>query len=120
MILANHEMGKTMQTDKYDALFWARDQGYVDMDKVCISGASYGGYAAMHAATKMPGMFKCIIAYVGVYDLTESEDLRGSCGANGECSKSMLKKAILKILKTIKTYMTIAQTISLRILLSLF
>ena len=25
MILANHEMGKTMQTDKYDALFWARD-----------------------------------------------------------------------------------------------
>ena len=77
MILANHEMGKTMQTDKYDALFWARDQGYVDMDKVCISGASYGGYAAMHAATKMPGMFKCIIAYVGVYDLTESEDLRG-------------------------------------------
>jgi len=77
MILANHEMGKTMQTDKYDALFWARDQGYVDMDKVCISGASYGGYAAMHAATKMPGMFKCIIAYVGVYDLTKSEDLRG-------------------------------------------
>ena len=77
MILANHEMGKSMQTDKYDALFWARDQGYVDMDKVCISGASYGGYAAMHAATKMPGMFKCIIAYVGVYDLTESEDLRG-------------------------------------------
>jgi len=76
MILANHEMGKTMQTDKYDALFWARDAGYVDMDKVCISGASYGGYAAMHAATKMPGMFKCVISYVGVYDLT-SKDLRG-------------------------------------------
>ena len=76
MILANHEMGKTMQTDKYDALFWARDAGYVDMDKICISGASYGGYAAMHAATKMPGMFKCIISYVGVYDLT-SKDLRG-------------------------------------------
>ena len=46
------------------------------MDKICISGASYGGYAAMHAATKMPGMFKCIISYVGVYDLT-SKDLRG-------------------------------------------
>ena len=76
MILANHEMGKTMQTDKYDALFWARDEGFVDMDKVCFSGASYGGYAAMHAATKMPGMFKCIISYVGLYDLT-SKDLRG-------------------------------------------
>ena len=30
----------------------------------------------MHAATKSPELFKCIIAYVGVYDLT-SMDLRG-------------------------------------------
>ena len=76
MILANHQMGKTMQTDKYDALMWANEQGYVDMDNVCISGASYGGYAAMQAATKNPNMFKCIITYVGTYDLT-SMDLRG-------------------------------------------
>ena len=76
MMLANHEMGKSMQEDKYDALFWANEQGYVDMDNVCISGASYGGYAAMQAATKNPDLFKCIIAYVGVYDLT-SMDLRG-------------------------------------------
>ena len=71
MILANHEMGKTMQTDKYDALFWARDKGYVDMDRGMLSGASYGGYAAMHAATKMPGMFKCIVTYVGTFDLVK-------------------------------------------------
>ena len=76
MMLANHEMGKSMQEDKYDALFWANEQGYVDMNNVCISGASYGGYAAMQAATKSPELFKCIIAYVGVYDLTSS-DLRG-------------------------------------------
>ena len=76
MIIANHEMGKTMQTDKYDALMWANEQGYVDMDNTCISGASYGGYAAMHAATKEPDMFKCIITYVGTFDLT-SKDLRG-------------------------------------------
>ena len=76
MILANHQMGKKMQEDKYDALMWANEQGYVDMDNVCISGASYGGYAAMQAATKNPELFKCIIAYVGVYDLT-SMDLRG-------------------------------------------
>ena len=76
MILANHQMGKTMQTDKYDALIWANEQGYVDMDNVCISGASYGGYAAMQAATKNPNMFKCIITYVGTFDLT-SMDLRG-------------------------------------------
>ena len=76
MILANHQMGKTMQTDKYDALQWANEQGYVDMNNICISGASYGGYAAMHAATMEPDMFNCIITYVGTYDLTDY-DLRG-------------------------------------------
>jgi len=76
MILANHQMGKTMQTDKYDALMWANEQGYVDMNNVCISGASYGGYAAMQAATKNPNMFNCIITYVGTYDLTDY-DRRG-------------------------------------------
>ena len=76
MILANYEMGKTMQTDKYDALNWANEQGYVDMDNICISGASYGGYAAMHAATMEPDMFDCVITYVGTFDLT-SKDLRG-------------------------------------------
>tara|TARA_E500000178_G_C17025019_1_gene757547 strand:- start:617 stop:2677 length:2061 start_codon:yes stop_codon:yes gene_type:complete len=76
MILANHQMGKTMQTDKYDALMWANEKGYVDMNNVCISGASYGGYAAMQAATKNPNMFNCIITYVGTYDLTDN-DRRG-------------------------------------------
>ena len=54
----------------------ANEQGYVDIDIVCISGASYGGYAAIQAATKNPELFKCIIAYVGVYDLTISAVLK--------------------------------------------
>ena len=96
MILANHQMGKTMQTDKYDALIWANEQGYVDMDNVCISGASYGGYAAMQAATKNPNMFKCIITYVGTFDLT-SMDLRGLMWSKAAMPMEYIEKGNPKI-----------------------
>ena len=96
MILANHQMGKTMQTDKYDALMWANEQGYVDMDNVCISGASYGGYAAMQAATKNPNMFKCIITYVGTFDLT-SMDLRGLMWSKAAMPMEYIEKGNPKI-----------------------
>ena len=96
MILANHQMGKTMQTDKYDALMWANEQGYVDMDNVCISGASYGGYAAMQAATKNPNMFKCIITYVGTFDLT-STDLRGLMWSKAAMPMEYIEKGNPKI-----------------------
>ena len=96
MILANHQMGKTMQTDKYDALLWAEEQGYVDMDNVCISGASYGGYAAMQAATKNPNMFKCIITYVGTFDLT-SMDLRGLMWSKAAMPMEYIEKGNPKV-----------------------
>ena len=69
MKLANKQWSLTMHDDLLDGLFWARDAGYVDMDKVCISGASYGGYSAMVGITKNPDIFKCAINYVGVVDL---------------------------------------------------
>jgi dipeptidyl aminopeptidase/acylaminoacyl peptidase len=47
----------------------------VDGDRVCIYGASYGGYAAMMAAIKEPDLFQCAIGYVGVYDLTAKYEL---------------------------------------------
>lgn len=69
MKLANKQWSLTMHDDLLDGLFWARDEGYVDMNKVCISGASYGGYSAMVGITKNPDIFKCAINYVGVVDL---------------------------------------------------
>jgi dipeptidyl aminopeptidase/acylaminoacyl peptidase len=69
MKLANKQWSLAMHDDLLDGLFWANDQGYVNMDKVCISGASYGGYSAMVGITKNPDIFKCAINYVGVVDL---------------------------------------------------
>ncbi|HEX4481112.1 MAG TPA: S9 family peptidase [Rudaea sp.] len=63
------EWGGTMQDDVTDATHWAIEQGFVDKNRVCIYGASYGGYAAMEGVTKEPDLYKCAIADAGVYDL---------------------------------------------------
>ncbi len=63
------QWGQSMQTDITDALKWAIDQGVTDADRVCIYGASYGGYATMAGLTYSPELYKCGINYVGVTDL---------------------------------------------------
>ena len=69
MNAAKKQWSLDMHTDLLDGLFWANDQGYVDMENVCISGASYGGYSAMVGITKNPDLFKCAINYVGVVNI---------------------------------------------------
>ena len=66
---ANKQWGRTMQDDVTDSLNWAVDQGIANKDKVCIYGASYGGYAVMAGITKTPDLYKCAVNYVGVTDM---------------------------------------------------
>ena len=68
-LASRKQWGQSMQTDITDALQWAVDQGISDPDRVCIYGASYGGYAAMAGLTYSPELYKCGINYVGVTDL---------------------------------------------------
>lgn len=63
------EWGGTMQDDVTDATRWAVQQGVADPARICIYGASYGGYAALMGAAKEPDLYKCAAGYVGVYDL---------------------------------------------------
>ena len=63
------EWGAKMQDDVTDATRWAIAEGIADPSRVCIYGASYGGYAALRGATKEPDLYRCAIGYVGVYDL---------------------------------------------------
>jgi dipeptidyl aminopeptidase/acylaminoacyl peptidase len=75
------EWGGKMQDDVTDATLWAIDQGIADPGKVCIYGASYGGYAALMGVAKEPTLYRCAAGYVGVYDLPlmfEKGDLRRS------------------------------------------
>jgi dipeptidyl aminopeptidase/acylaminoacyl peptidase len=60
--------GTTMQDDLADAVRWAAEQGIADAKRVCVVGASYGGYAAFMAPIRYPDLFKCTVAYVAVSD----------------------------------------------------
>jgi dipeptidyl aminopeptidase/acylaminoacyl peptidase len=64
-----HQWGGTMQDDVTDATKWAVAEGIADPKRLCIFGASYGGYAALEGAVKEPDLYRCAIGYVGVYDL---------------------------------------------------
>ncbi len=61
--------GAEMQNDITDAVQWAVDEGIADPDRVCIYGASYGGYAAMAGITFTPELYQCAVNYVGVTDI---------------------------------------------------
>jgi len=47
------------------------DEGIADPDRVCIYGASYGGFAAMSGITSTPELYRCAVNYVGIVDLPE-------------------------------------------------
>lgn len=63
------EWGGKMQDDLTDAVKWAIAQGIADPVRVAISGASYGGYAALAGVTFTPELYCCAVNYVGVSDL---------------------------------------------------
>lgn len=63
------EWGGCMQDDLTDATRWAIAQGMADASRVCLYGASDGGYAALMGVAKEPGLYRCAAGYVGVYDL---------------------------------------------------
>jgi dipeptidyl aminopeptidase/acylaminoacyl peptidase len=63
------EWGGAMQQDLIDALKWTIAEGIADPQRICIFGASYGGYATMMGLVQNPELFKCGINYVGVTDL---------------------------------------------------
>jgi len=67
--IAYGKWGLEMQNDVTDALAWAVKEGIADPERVCIYGASYGGYATMAGITMTPELYRCAVNYVGVVDL---------------------------------------------------
>jgi dipeptidyl aminopeptidase/acylaminoacyl peptidase len=57
-----------IQQDLLDGVHWAIDSGYANKDRVCVFGASFGGYSALMAPIRAPGMFKCSIDFAGISD----------------------------------------------------
>jgi dipeptidyl aminopeptidase/acylaminoacyl peptidase len=68
------EWGKKMQTDLSDGVRYLAAQGTIDPKRVCIVGASYGGYAALAGATLDPGVYRCAVDVSGPSDLPKLID----------------------------------------------
>jgi dipeptidyl aminopeptidase/acylaminoacyl peptidase len=67
--IADQGWGGRMQDDLTDAAAWAVAQGHADPRRIAFYGGSYGGYAALTAATKSPEAFACIIDLFGMSNL---------------------------------------------------
>jgi dipeptidyl aminopeptidase/acylaminoacyl peptidase len=67
--LGHGEWGRKMQDDLTDAVVHLVEKGAVDSERVCIVGASYGGYAALAGAAFTPDLYKCAVSINGVSDV---------------------------------------------------
>ena len=63
-----HQWGQAMQDDVSDAVRWAVARGWVDAKRVCIAGASYGGYATLMGLVRDPDLYRCGVAWAAVSD----------------------------------------------------
>ena len=72
--------GTRVQQDLIEGMQSVIDSGLADKDRVCVFGASFGGYSAMMTPIRAPGMFKCAVGYAGIYDLAlmyDKGDIKG-------------------------------------------
>ena len=58
--------GRQMQDDKDDGALFLVEKGYADPDRMAMFGWSYGGYAALVAASRDPQIYQCVIAGAAV------------------------------------------------------
>ena len=58
-----------MQDDAADAAPWAIAQGLADPKRLCIAGASYGGYATLMGLVRDPELYRCGLAWAAVTDI---------------------------------------------------
>ncbi len=63
------QWGLSMQDDITDGVMSLIKQGVVNPKRVCIMGASYGGYATMMGLAKDPDLYQCGVNLLGVTNL---------------------------------------------------
>src|SRR5262249_34265217 len=65
----HRQWGRRMQDDVTDGVKALIADGTADPSRICIVGASYGGYAALAGGAFTPDLYKCVIAIAGVSDI---------------------------------------------------
>jgi dipeptidyl aminopeptidase/acylaminoacyl peptidase len=65
------QWGKSMQDDITAGVKEMIRRGVADPQRICIYGASYGGYAALWGLAKTPELYRCGASFAGVSDIAE-------------------------------------------------
>jgi len=63
------EWGARIEDDVDAAIRHVVQRGWVDAERMCIAGSSYGGYSALMSAIRWPGRFRCAATLAGVSDI---------------------------------------------------
>jgi dipeptidyl aminopeptidase/acylaminoacyl peptidase len=63
------QWGLAMQDDIADGTRWAIAEGIADPQRICIAGASYGGYATLMGLIRDPALYRCGVEWAGVTDI---------------------------------------------------
>lgn len=67
----HRQWGRRMQDDVTDGVKALIADGTADPARICIVGASYGGYAALAGGAFTPELYKCVVSIAGVSDIPE-------------------------------------------------
>ncbi len=63
------QWGRAMQDDVTDGVKFLVEKGMADPKRVCIVGASYGGFAALAGVAFTPDLYRCAVSVNGVADI---------------------------------------------------
>jgi dipeptidyl aminopeptidase/acylaminoacyl peptidase len=88
------QWGLKMQDDITDGVKQLIADGTVDPKRICIVGASYGGYAALAGATFTPDLYACAVSISGVSDLGRMMDYERKRGGRHSSSVSFWESRI--------------------------
>ncbi|WP_051202148.1 S9 family peptidase [Ferrimonas senticii] len=69
MHAGDKQWGGVSQHDIIDGTRHVIEQGIADPKRICLYGASFGGYSALQSAILEPELFACAVGSMGVYDL---------------------------------------------------
>lgn len=72
-----NQWGGLMQRDVADATKHLIDSGVADAGRICIAGASYGGYAAMMGLIQDPDLYQCGVSVNGAVNLPRLKSADG-------------------------------------------
>lgn len=59
------QLGKKMQDDIADGVYYLISEGIVDTSRIAIAGFSFGGMLALNGIVRDSGLYKCAVSYSG-------------------------------------------------------